>query len=164
MVATASLLALVSCDAASGQGGPSAQATASPSTAATASKQPLDGLSIELHLTSESVEAGRVVASQLDVENNSGRTIVDRSCWLAAGRFGVVPADEPDAELWQAVVVDCAGPRMLADGFTDRFSGPDFQASDMYGEPLPPGDYVAALEIEGFSERLSQPLEIVATR
>ena len=163
MVATASLLTLVSCDAASDQSSRPAQATASPSTAPTASKQPLDGLSIELRLASESVAAGRVVASFLDVANNSGRTVVDQSCWLAAGRFGVVPADEPDAELWQAIVVDCGGPRRLEDGFVDRFSGPDFQATDMHGEPLPPGGYVAALEIEGFSERLLQPLEIVAT-
>lgn len=163
MVATASLLALVSCDAASVQGSPPAQATPSPSTPPATSQQPLDGLSIELHLESGSVEPGGVVASLLDVENSSGRTVVDRSCWLAAGRFGVVPADEPDAELWQAVVVDCGGPRRLENGFIDRLSGPDFQASDMYGEPLPPGNYVAALEIEGLSERLLQPLEIVGT-
>ena len=163
MVATALLLTLVSCDAASDQGSRPPPATATPSTAPTASKQPLDGLSIELRLASESVEPGRVVASWLDVANNSGRTVVDQSCWLAAGRFGVIPADEPDGELWQAIVVDCGGPRRLANGFVDRLSGPDFQASDKYGKPLPPGNYVAGLEIEGFSERLLQPLEIVAT-
>ena len=102
------------------------------------------------------------MSSWLDVENASGRTVTDGGCWLSAGRFAVVPADQPDAELWQAVVVDCVGPRDMHDGYVDRLAGPDFQASDMYGEPLPPGSYVAAVEIEGFSTRLAQPLEIVA--
>lgn len=162
MVAAVSLLALVSCDEASGRG--SRQETASPSPAPTGSKQPLDALSIELRLASESIESGRVVASHLDVANNSGHAVVDRACWLAAGWFGVLPADDPDAELWQTIVVDCVGPRTLGDGSVDRIPGPDFQASDRYGEPLPPGDYVAALEIEGFPERLLQPLEVIPTR
>jgi hypothetical protein len=39
-------------------------------------------------------------------------------------------------------------------GFKDEYDGPTFPATTRTGEPLPPGDYVAAMEISGLSERL----------
>ena len=39
--------------------------------------------------------------------------------------------------------------------------GPTFSATDMYGDPLPPGEYVAAMELELLSRRLFVPVTIV---
>lgn len=153
------MLALVACDPAA-DGRPVQPQAPSPS--AMPSSQPLDALSIELQLASTTVESGRAVGSSLEIKNDSGTTVTDPECWLGAVQFALIPADEPDAELWQQIVVDCGGPFRMKDGFTDRLTGPDFQASTMHGQPLPPGDYIAALEIEGFSTRLMQPIEIVA--
>ena len=35
-----------------------------------------------------------------------------------------------------------------------------FYARTKYGEPLPPGDYLAALEIRGLSERVEYPVTV----
>jgi hypothetical protein len=155
------ILALVACDA--GADEPVIRAKSStPAPAPSSTPNRLDGLTLELELATGTVRSGGALRSWLDIKNHSGATIVDPECWLGAARFGLIPADDPEAELWQAIVVDCGGPFRMKDGYIDRHQGPTFQASTTYGDPLPPGDYIAALEIEGFSRRLQQPIEIVA--
>ncbi len=72
----------------------------------------------------------------------------------------MIPADDPDAELWGTIVTDCGGPFRMEPGFKDRFSGPTFQATTAQGEPLAPGDYLAALDLRGRAERLLVPVEV----
>src|SRR5688572_15882962 len=70
---------------------------ATPSGTEAAVPQPLDELTIELVLGSDIVVTGESVETFLDVSNDTKETIVDRACWLGAGRFGLVPVDDPDA-------------------------------------------------------------------
>jgi hypothetical protein len=94
------------------------------------------------------------------VRNDSGKTVTDPGCLIGSGRYALVPVNDPGAELWLDPVVDCSGPFRMPDGFTDRYSGPRFPARTKYGEALPPGDYIATLQIEGYSERLTQPVAV----
>jgi hypothetical protein len=159
IVALSVLATLVACEPDTSEPiRPRPQATHSPTQAA--SPQPLDRLSIEFVLGSDTVVTGGSLKTFLDVENNTNMTIVDRACWLGAGRFGLIPVDDPGADLWQSVTVDCGGPFRMKPGFIDRFSRPQIQATNMTGDPLPPGEYLAVLEIEGYSERLVQPVVI----
>ena len=134
-------------------------ATSSP-TEKEATSGRFDGLTIHLELEASSVPSGRQVGSSLTVRNDSGELIVDPRCLLNSGRYALVPIEEPDAELWLQPVMDCGVRLRMPDGFTDRYSGPTFPARTQYGDPLPPGEYVASLEIEGYPERLEQPIEI----
>lgn len=119
-----------------------------------------DPLTIRLELKADSVPSGGQVGAVLIVSNNSGRTVVDPDCRLGAGRYALVPVDDPGAELWLQPVVDCSGPFEMPDGFSERYGGKTFPARTKFGDALPPGDYIAALEIQGFSERLEQPVEV----
>ena len=119
-----------------------------------------DPLYMELELRSGSVPVGGKVGSLLHVRNDSGETVVDPACRLSAWRFGLVPADDPSGEIWQAVVVDCGDEFRMEPGFEDTFDGHDFSATTPTGEPLPPGEYLAVLEIEGRSERLTAPVTV----
>lgn len=85
---------------------------------------------------------------------------MDPACVIGSGRYALVPIDDPDPELWLRPVVDCQGPTEMRDGYRDRSSGRTFFARTKHGEPLPPGDYIAALEIEGYSERLEVPVKV----
>jgi hypothetical protein len=120
----------------------------------------LDGLTIILELNDSAVPSGGTVGSSLAVRNDSGKTIIDPACRIGSGRYALVPVDDPDAELWLQPVVDCADAFKMPDGFSDRYAGPIFPARTKYGEALPPGRYVATLEIMGYTERLQQPIEI----
>lgn len=119
-----------------------------------------DGLTITLELKASSVPSGGEVGSTLTVRNDSGETVVDPSCLVGAGRYALVPVDDPDAELWLQPVVDCSGAFKMPDGFMERSAGPTFPARTKHGEALPPGEYIAMLEIEGYSERLEEPIEV----
>lgn len=119
-----------------------------------------DELTITLELKASSVQSGGEVGSSLTVRNDSGETIVDPSCLIGAGRYALVPVDDPDAELWLQPVVDCSGTFKMADGFMERSAGPTFLARTKHGEALPPGEYTATLEIEGYSERLEEPIKV----
>jgi hypothetical protein len=119
-----------------------------------------DELDIRLELKASSVRAGDQVGSFLTVRNRSGGTVTDPRCLLASGRYALVPVDDPEAELWQQIVVDCGGPFKMSSGFSDRWAGPSFLARTKFGEALPPGDYIATLEIKGYSQRLAEPIEI----
>lgn len=120
----------------------------------------LESLTIELVLAEESVGAGGNLRSELVIENRSGEAVIDPECYIASATFGLVPADDPDAELWGAIITDCGGPFRMEPGFKDRFSGPTFQATTPQGEPLAPGDYLAALKLRGRAERFLVPVEI----
>ena len=155
-------LLLTACGA---EAGP-APVSAGPTTATsspTERKAPagrFDGLTIQLDLEASSVPSGGEVGSSLTVRNDSGELIVDPRCLLNSGRYALVPTEEPGAELWLQPVMDCGVRLRMPDGFTDRYSGPTFPARTRYGDPLPPGKYIASLEIEGYSERLEQSIEI----
>jgi hypothetical protein len=122
--------------------------------------QRFDALSITLELDESSVRTGGEVESRLLIENRSGNTITDPGCLIGAGRYALVPIDEPDAELWLAPVVDCQGAFAMPDGFEESYSGPTFPAATKFGDPLPPGRYIAALKIDGLSGRLEQPVVV----
>jgi hypothetical protein len=71
----------------------------------------------------------------------------------------VIPRDEPNAELWQVTVVDCGGAGFkMRTGFRRNYGTVDIRATDEMGEALDEGEYLAALELPGFSERLSVPI------
>lgn len=147
-------------------------ACAAPASAPSASVEPLalpspepraerrfDDLDLALRLDSSTVASGAEIAGELIVVNRSGDEVVDPGCWLAASRSALVPADDPGAELWRQVVVDCGGPNTIhpGDRQTDVLT---FVAATKYGDPLPPGDYVAAVEYRGLSRRLEVPVEV----
>jgi hypothetical protein len=119
----------------------------------------LDGLDVRLDL-GDSVASGGELRSQLIVENPSGHDIVERGCQLGTGRYALVPVDDPDAELWIQPEVDCGGDWVIPDGFADTYDGPTFPATTRFGDPLPPGDYLAVVEIDGLRERLSYPVRV----
>jgi len=119
-----------------------------------------DALSISIRLDSRHISSGRTLGGRLVVVNDSRRTVVDPSCVIAEGRYALVPADDPDAELWVRPMTDCAGPHPMPPGFREESRGPDFPAHTKFGEPLPPGEYLAVLEIEGLSHRLSYPVTV----
>jgi hypothetical protein len=118
-----------------------------------------DDLDIALELDSTTVAAGAELEGEVVVENRSGHKVVDPGCWLAASGSAVVPPDDPEAELWLQVVVDCAGPNTIHPGDEQR-DAITFIAATKYGDPLPPGDYVAAVEYRGLSRRLEVPIEV----
>jgi hypothetical protein len=109
-----------------------------------------------LELDETSVRTGGEIESRLLIQNRSGKTVTDPGCLIAAGRYALVPMDEPDAELWLAPVVDCQGAFATPDGFKKSYSGPTFPAATKFGDPLPPGRYIASLKIEGLSGRLER--------
>lgn len=145
-----------------------AQATPEPLSARTgegavierSTPQRFDPLVITVVLRSDHVASGGVLRSLKIVENPSDTTVTDPSCDIGAGRYALVPVSEPDAELWVQPVVDCSGAYKMEPGFRGESSGPEFPAHTKYGDPLPPGEYLAVLEIEGLSERLEYPVTV----
>lgn len=111
-------------------------------------------------LASDHVPSGETLASQLVVENPSDQAVVDADCSIGGGRYAIVPADDPEADVWVQVTVDCGGPYRMRPGFREESSGPDFPALTRYGDPLPPGEYLAVLEIQGLSQRLEYPVTV----
>ena len=119
-----------------------------------------DRLTLTLELEAREVSAGGTIASHVTVRNDSKRPVRDPGCLLYAFNYGLIPVDDPAADLWGQVVVDCSGPYVFRPGYTDRFTGPTFRASDKYGDPLPPGEYLAAVAFERRSDRLTRPVTI----
>ena len=145
---------------------------ASPASAPSATQEPLeiasaepqspkrfDDLTVTLELESTTVETGARFEGEVLFENRSGRDVVDPGCWLSASSAGVVPPGDPDAELWLQVVLDCGGPGTIYAGDEQR-DVVTFVAATKYGDPLPPGDYVAAVEYRGLSRRLEVPVVV----
>lgn len=119
-----------------------------------------DPLSFSLRLPSTSVQQGKTLRSRAIVENKSNKVVVDPRCVIAEGRYALVPVDQPDAELWVRPFTDCGGPHRMPPGYRDVFRGPDFYARTKFGDPLPPGEYLAVLEIGGLSQRLEHPVTV----
>ena len=119
-----------------------------------------DGLSVTLRLRSTTLRQGRTLRSSAVIENVSGKTVVDPACVIAEGRYALVPVDDPDAELWVRPMTDCPGPHRMRPGYRNEYRGPDFFARTKYGDPLPPGDYLAVLDIRGLTQRLEYPVTI----
>jgi hypothetical protein len=122
--------------------------------------QRFDSLSITLVLPSDHVPSGKSLPSRMIVQNPSDATVIDPDCHIGAGRFGLVPVDDPDADVWVQPVIDCGGPYTMKPGFRDEHMGPEFPAHTKYGDPLPPGEYLAVLEIQGLSQRLEYPVTV----
>jgi hypothetical protein len=122
--------------------------------------QRFDALAISVVLQSSSVASGKTIHSRLIVENPSDTTVIDPDCSIATGRYALVPVNDPDAELWVQPVADCGDPFEMKPGFREVFSGPVFVAHTKYGDPLPPCEYLAALEIQGLSQRLEYPVTV----
>lgn len=119
----------------------------------------LDQLDMELRLEAETVQAGSGVGSFLIIENRTDKPITDPECYLASPRFGIV--EDLNAELWQAIVVDCGAEYTIEPGERERLRGPVFRAATQFGEPLEPGRYLAAAQFEGRSERLVVEVTVV---
>jgi hypothetical protein len=141
-------------------GGAQVSAGGGPGRAGDERAQRFDALTMTLELDETSVRTGGEIESRLLIENRSGKTVTDPGCLIAAGRYSLIPMDEPDAELWLAPVVDCQGPFTMPDGFEESYSGPTFPAATKFGDPLPPGRYIASLHIEELSDRFQQPVVI----
>lgn len=119
----------------------------------------LDRLDIELIVPERTVRSGGNLPVRLGVRNRSGETVTDPGCVIGSGPYALVPADEPDAELWLDPIVDCGGPMPMPDGYDEEY-GISIPATTKFGDPLPPGGYVAAMEIEGYPERLEVPVTV----
>ena len=117
-------------------------------------------MTISLRLRSTTVEPGKTLRSRAIIENDSSTVVVDPSCVIAEGRYALVPVDQPDAELWVMPMTDCGGPRRMPPGYQEEYRGPDFFARTKYGDPLPPGEYLAVLDIRGLSQRLEYPVTV----
>ena len=137
-----------------------AAASSVPTQASNGGPHQFDRLTLSLELERNEVATGGTIDSHLTVSNDTKRSVRDPGCLLYAFSYGLIPVDDPDAELWGQVVVDCSGPFFFRPGYNDRFAGATFRATDKYGDPLPPGDYLAAIAFERRSERLTQPVTI----
>ena len=71
-----------------------------------------------------------------------------------------MPIDQPDAELWVRPMTDCGGSICVPPGYRDEFDGPGFFARTKFGDPFPPGEYLAVLDIRGLSQRLEYPVTV----
>ena len=126
--------------------GPAAVETENAPVDATTTVPYVEGLMLELTFSTPEVASGSELPSRLTVENPTDRDITDPGCMVGEGRSALVPADDLDAELWLQTTVECGGPYVYATGFVGEYEGPTFFATTKYGEPLPPGDYIAVLE------------------
>lgn len=117
-------------------------------------------LDIELSASEPKVMGGRSLTVRLRIRNDSGETVTDPGCVLGSGPHGLVPADDRGAELWQQIVIDCSGPMPIPDGFDKEYGEFTFYARTSTGDPLPPGKYVAAMEIDGYPGRLEAPVTV----
>lgn len=128
---------------------------ASPEPAPSASgRDRFDPLSLSLEFATTTVEAGAELPTRALLENDSTEVVVDPACMIAEGRYALVPIDQPEEELWVRPMTDCGGPHRMPPGYREEFDGPLFFARTAGGEPLPPGEYLAVLDIRGLSQRL----------
>lgn len=167
VAAVPALLSAAGCSA--GEAKPSsesARSTAQPTAAslpepsAASGTGRFDPLSISLRLRSTSVQQGKTLRTEALLENNSTKVVVDPACVIAEGRYALVPVDQPDAELWVRPMTDCGGPHRMPPGYRQEYGGPDFVARTKYGDPVPPGEYLAVLDIEGLSHRVEYPVTV----
>jgi hypothetical protein len=120
-----------------------------------------DPLSISLTLRSTTVQQGKTLRSRATIENNSTKVVVDPACVIGEGRYALVPVDGPEtADIWFRPMTDCGGPYRMPPGYRDEYRGPDFFARTITGDPLPPGEYLAVLDIRGRSQRLEYAITV----
>jgi hypothetical protein len=161
LVALGIALALAACG--SPEASPPSASTASTTTSGTTSSGAppagvvLGGLDVELRVA-PTVVAGEQVEATLVVENRSGRPIVDPDCRLANTRSGLVPVDDPDAEVWGITMTDCGGPFTYEPGAREERRVFFLYATDRFGDHLPPGAYLATYVVGGV--RLQQPVTV----
>lgn len=122
----------------------------------------MDALDFALVLKSDHVASGKTLRSRLVVRNRSNTPVTVSPCKIAEGRYALVPLSDPGAELWVQPRTDCGGPYTFAPGYRDERRGPHFYARTKYGDPLPAGDYLAVLDIEGMSDRLEYQVRVTA--
>jgi hypothetical protein len=116
-----------------------------------------DGLSVELEVP-PSVRSGDELMTTLHVENRSGGAVTDPGCQLSDTLHGLVPVDEPEAELSGGTIADCGGPFTYEAGAVEDSTGPTFWAVGKSGNPLPAGSYLAVMEVIG--QRVAYPVEV----
>ncbi|MCZ7530391.1 MAG: hypothetical protein M5U31_08595 [Acidimicrobiia bacterium] len=172
LAGVAALALLAGCTGSGGDSSPSKSSSTSSGTSSSTSPGPstttheigpasievFGGLTVRLVFEELTVESGDQLPNRLQVENTSGHPVTDPGCVLGATAAAIIPADDPEAELWMQTIVDCEGPFEFPDGSSDEWDGPRFIAATPTGEPLPPGDYIAAVEIDG--QRLEYPVEV----
>lgn len=121
-----------------------------------------DPLTISLRLSSTTLQQGKTLRSRAFIENNSTKVVVDPACVIGEGRYALVPVDGPEtADLWFRPMTDCGGPHRMPPGYRDEYRGPGFFTRTIYGDPLPPGEYLAVLDIRGLSQRLEYSVTII---
>ena len=117
-----------------------------------------DGLTVQLTVP-PTVRSGETLDVTLHAENRTESPVTDPGCQLVGTGSALIPVGEPDAELWLVSVVDCGGPYVYEPGMVEESTGPTFIAATKFGDALPPGDYLAAWEVDG--QRLEYPVEVV---
>lgn len=141
----------------------SGESTSSPPTSVheigPAESELFGGLTVRLVFDDTTVESGDQLPNRLQAENRSGHPVTDPGCVVGQTASAIIPADDPEADLGPVNETDCGGPRDFPDGFSDEWDGPFLVAATTAGEPLPTGEYIAAVEIDG--QRLEYSVEVV---
>ncbi len=121
----------------------------------------LDAPEMTLELEVDRVRPDGRIASKLIIQNNTDETIVDPGgCTIGGARWGIAPRADPGAALSHSVTIDCSDKDYFFEpGDRESRDGPTFEAADRPGgDPLKPGEYFAAVEIDGRSQRLLVPV------
>lgn len=119
----------------------------------------LNRLTFEVEIEEDAITPGAKTSLRVTVRNESNKTITDPGCYLGQTSAAIIPVGKTDAELWLQVIVDCSGPFKMKPGYEDTRSVL-LIARTKYGEPLNPGQYIAALEIRGVHQRFEIPIEV----
>lgn len=118
----------------------------------------LGGLTVEL-IVPATVRSGSKIRTAVRAVNESGHPVIDPRCVLGNSRSALVPVEEPDAELWGRTMTQCADQHTYEPGASEEFGGPSFPATDMFGSPLPVGEYLASWEVDG--KRFQYPVTVL---
>lgn len=126
---------------------------------------PLDGLALSLNFDEVesgpiSVQSGGSIASTLKVANYSKSDVTVPVCSLGSYGFGLIPLDTSDVPTPMQIWADCDGDLQVAAGTQRSRVGPTFRAVTPSGNSLPPGQYLAVMELRDRSERLVYPVVI----
>lgn len=125
----------------------------------------LDDLTYQLEPRQAETVSGRDVRTRLLISNESDRHVIRPPCFLFSGedRWGLLPIDRSDAAVSQTAVANCfQQPTLLPPGHVEELIGPEI--SSRFKGHLPPGRYLAALDLFGVTERLTVPVTLVSKR
>ncbi len=86
---------------------------------------------------------------------------MDPACLVGNASYALVPANQPDTPAWVTAGDYCDAEFLFYDGFVDISEGPRIPAVSQSGEPLPPGEYLAVIDIPLRSERVVLPVTVV---